>query len=68
MTNVINIYDRDVKTMEREMEKERSGNGGGKREREREREGEGERERESCLLYTSPSPRDISLSRMPSSA
>ena len=23
---------------------------------------------ESCLLYTSPSPRDISLSRMPSSA
>ena len=24
--------------------------------------------RESCLLYTSPSPRDISGSRMPSSA
>ena len=46
MTNVINIYDRDVKTMEREMEKERSGNGGGKREREREREGEGEGEGE----------------------
>ena len=27
-----------------------------------------ERERESCLLYTSPSPRDPSISRMPSSA
>ena len=27
-----------------------------------------ERERESCLLYTSPSPRDATLSRMPSSA
>ena len=26
------------------------------------------RERESCLLYTSPSPRDLSTSRMPSSA
>ena len=25
-------------------------------------------ERETCLLYTSPSPRDISGSRMPSSA
>ena len=25
-------------------------------------------ERESCLLYTSPSPRDATLSRMPSSA
>ena len=24
--------------------------------------------RESCLLYTSPSPRDLSTSRMPSSA
>ena len=24
--------------------------------------------RESCLLYTSPSPRDLDLSRMPSSA
>ena len=30
--------------------------------------GEGGRERESCLLYTSPSPRDATLSRMPSSA
>ena len=25
-------------------------------------------QRESCLLYTSPSPRDLSTSRMPSSA
>ena len=25
-------------------------------------------EEESCLLYTSPSPRDATLSRMPSSA
>ena len=25
-------------------------------------------EREACLLYTSPSPRDATLSRMPSSA
>ena len=32
----------------------------------REREEEGERE--SCLLYTSPSPRDMYKSRMPSSA
>ena len=31
-------------------------------------EGERKRERESCLLYTSPSPRDATLSRMPSSA
>ena len=29
---------------------------------------ERERERESCLLYTSPSPRDRQKSRMPSSA
>ena len=27
-----------------------------------------ERENPSCLLYTSPSPRDATLSRMPSSA
>ena len=27
-----------------------------------------QREMESCLLYTSPSPRDSALSRMPSSA
>ena len=27
-----------------------------------------ERERDSCLLYTSPSPRDVKRSRMPSSA
>ena len=27
-----------------------------------------EREGDSCLLYTSPSPRDLSTSRMPSSA
>ena len=26
------------------------------------------RRRDSCLLYTSPSPRDLSTSRMPSSA
>ena len=26
------------------------------------------RERKPCLLYTSPSPRDLSTSRMPSSA
>ena len=28
----------------------------------------GERDMEDCLLYTSPSPRDLSTSRMPSSA
>ena len=28
----------------------------------------GDRMVESCLLYTSPSPRDLSTSRMPSSA
>ena len=28
----------------------------------------GEEYRETCLLYTSPSPRDLSTSRMPSSA
>ena len=33
-----------------------------------EKHGRMERERESCLLYTSPSPRDATLSRMPSSA
>ena len=27
-----------------------------------------EQQRRSCLLYTSPSPRDLSTSRMPSSA
>ena len=27
-----------------------------------------EQEKEDCLLYTSPSPRDLSTSRMPSSA
>ena len=26
------------------------------------------RQKDSCLLYTSPSPRDLSTSRMPSSA
>ena len=35
-------------------------------------EGEGDQEEvdqtDSCLLYTSPSPRDATLSRMPSSA
>ena len=40
----------------------------GEREREEERGREREREREGCLLYTSPSPRDVWLSRMPSSA
>ena len=29
---------------------------------------ESQREEEDCLLYTSPSPRDATLSRMPSSA
>ena len=29
---------------------------------------EGERASDPCLLYTSPSPRDATLSRMPSSA
>ena len=29
---------------------------------------EGEEMRQGCLLYTSPSPRDLSTSRMPSSA
>ena len=28
----------------------------------------GQRQTETCLLYTSPSPRDATLSRMPSSA
>ena len=31
-------------------------------------QGTGIRERMGCLLYTSPSPRDATLSRMPSSA
>ena len=31
-------------------------------------DGEGDAEGEGCLLYTSPSPRDLSTSRMPSSA
>ena len=30
--------------------------------------GLGDRQRGTCLLYTSPSPRDLSTSRMPSSA
>ena len=30
--------------------------------------GDSEVEADSCLLYTSPSPRDLSTSRMPSSA
>ena len=34
----------------------------------RESPGGGMREFPSCLLYTSPSPRDATLSRMPSSA
>ena len=38
------------------------------RERQRETERDRERQRETCLLYTSPSPRDASKSRMPSSA
>ena len=32
------------------------------------RKREAEKSSESCLLYTSPSPRDATLSRMPSSA
>ena len=35
---------------------------------EEEKEKEEEEEEENCLLYTSPSPRDATLSRMPSSA
>ena len=38
-----------------------------KEKREKER-AEAEARREDCLLYTSPSPRDATLSRMPSSA
>ena len=57
---------------ERESERGREREREGEREREREREREGERERErergSCLLYTSPSPRDLDRSRMPSYA
>ena len=37
-------------------------------EEEDEDEDEEDEERESCLLYTSPSPRDVEESRMPSSA
>ena len=37
-------------------------------EMEEEEEKEEEEEEEDCLLYTSPSPRDLSTSRMPSSA
>ena len=32
------------------------------------RDGDGEADSSVCLLYTSPSPRDLSTSRMPSSA
>ena len=35
--------------------------GSGKRRRE-------QRQAQACLLYTSPSPRDLAVSRMPSSA
>ena len=37
-------------------------------EAERETDRQREAERETCLLYTSPSPRDRGISRMPSSA
>ena len=37
-------------------------------EREAEYEGASARKQRICLLYTSPSPRDATLSRMPSSA
>ena len=43
-----------IKAAAEEEEKGGGGGGGG--------------ERESCLLYTSPSPRDVHKSRMPSSA
>ena len=48
----------------REGERQRQTEGGGK-ETETDR---GWLEGETCLLYTSPSPRDASKSRMPSSA
>ena len=38
------------------------------RQRHRDRDRETETERQTCLLYTSPSPRDDNRSRMPSSA
>ena len=46
------------------------GERGGKwdKDDEDEEEHEHEDEDEDCLLYTSPSPRDLSTSRMPSSA
>ena len=36
--------------------------------KEEQREAKLKQEDEDCLLYTSPSPRDLSTSRMPSSA
>ena len=37
-------------------------------EADRDRQTEAGRQTETCLLYTSPSPRDVHKSRMPSSA
>ena len=42
--------------------------GGGKRAGGKKGGGKGSKGGTSCLLYTSPSPRDATLSRMPSSA
>ena len=47
----------------------RGGKGKGRKGKEREGKGRGgEGKGRGCLLYTSPSPRDLSTSRMPSSA
>ena len=50
----------DLKIKERELES--------KAKSERESNAHREKQLERCLLYTSPSPRDLSTSRMPSSA
>ena len=62
------------KGRKRKKEEEKEGRGG-REEEEKEsisskwyHAAQQERERESCLLYTSPSPRDRQKSRMPSSA
>ena len=39
-----------------------------KKGEKKEDEGEEDKEDDDCLLYTSPSPRDATLARMPSSA
>ena len=60
--------EKEKKRKKKEKEKERGKEKERERERKKKREREREREIESCLLYTSPSPRDATLSRMPSSA